>query len=491
MLSLAILVCVLCLVLVWIKYGRDKSNIPLPPAVPGKLPIIGHTHKLFQYMADLQELLKYVTDDCEKKGGVTHFYFGSELYYLLLDPQDALTAANACLTKHYAYDLGKDWMGDGLIISSGDIWKRHRKLLTPAFTLPVIYGFLDVFNSQSKNLVSSMEPHVGKGLFDHFSYMKHNALETLCVGTFGINAIDDKEFTDKYMASVNEMINIGITRVIKFWLQNDFIYSLSGLKKKEEEVIETLHAMANTVLQNKKTAMKNEALDGNTEFETTGTKYKAFLDLLLELSKNGVLTDKEIREEMDTIIAAGYETTSNQLTYTLLLLGAHPEVQEKLYRELLEVLGPDRDVEKDDVTKLVYTNAVLMESLRMFPSVPVILRYVDKDVRLKNYTMRAGSNCVIFPLASYHDQSWGAQTDQFRPERWLDGDFRNNKEFAAFGLGKRACIGRTYAMVSMKVTLAHFLRQYRVKADISKLKIKYEFVLRPESGHEISIERRI
>ncbi|KAJ8715358.1 hypothetical protein PYW07_009840 [Mythimna separata] len=441
--------------------------------------------------SDLVELITYGAEDCAKQGGVTYGLFGRELCYLIVDPQDALTAANACLNKHYGYDLGKSWMGDGLLISSGDIWKRHRKLLTPAFTLPVIYGFLDVFNSQSKKLVRAMEPHVGKGFFNHIPYMKHNALETLCVGTFGINAIADDEFTQKYMYSVDEMIRIAITRLVKFWLQNDFIYGLSRLKKRENEVVKNLHAMTNTVLQKKKAALKNEVLINKTEFEITDTKYKPFLDLLLELSKNGDLTDREVREELDTIIAAGYETTSNQLTYTLLLLGAHPEVQEKLCKELFEVLGPERDVEKEDVNKLVYTNAVLMESLRMFPSVPLTLKYVDKDVKLKNYTMCAGSSCIILPLATYHGQFWGAHTDQFRPERWLSGDFRNNKEFAAFGLGKRACIGRTYAMMTMKVVLAHFLRRYEIKGDISKLKMQYEFVMRPVSGHEISIKRRM
>ena len=139
--------------------------------------------------------------------------------------------------------------------------------------------------------------------------------------------------------------------------------------------------------------------------------------------------------------------------------------------------------------------------------------------------MRAGSYCIILTaLASHLDPSWGPESDKFRPERWLDGDFRNNKDFAPFSVGKRACLGiwmkitlitihntivndsetgllkhentttftgKTYAVVSMKVTLAHFIRQYRVTVDMSKLKMKYEFIMRPVSGHEISIERRL
>ncbi|KAJ8709495.1 hypothetical protein PYW08_009499 [Mythimna loreyi] len=335
-----------------------------------------------------------------------------------------------------------------------------------------------------------MEPHVGKGSFDHWPYLIHNSLETFCVGTFGIDAIDDKEFLQKYMDAVHEIVNMAMNRTIQFWTHNDFIYRLTGLKKKEDELVKIIHTMADVILQKKKAAMTNEVSNINSDFDTTETKYKPFLDHILELSKNGALTDKQIREELNTIIITGYETVASQLTFTLLQLGAYPEVQEKLYKELLQVLGPDRDVGKNDVNKLVYTNAVIMESLRTLISIPLMLRCVDKDVKLKNYTMHAGNYCIIFPLACDYDQSWGAHTDQFCPEKWLEGDFKDNKEFAAFGLGKRNCIGKTYAIVSMKVALAHLLRRYRVKADISKLKMKYEFVMRPISGHEISIEKR-
>ncbi|KAJ8709494.1 hypothetical protein PYW08_009498 [Mythimna loreyi] len=490
MLCLAFGVCVLCLILVRIKYGRDKSSILLPPALPGKLPFFGHTHKVIRNFTNMQELVKHAANDCAKQGGVTHLVFGRDLYYLIVDPQDAFTASNACLRRHYGQNFAENWMGKGIALSTGDVWKYHRKLLNPAFTLPVIHGFLDVFNSQSKKLADSLEPHVGKGSFDHCPYLLNNSLETFCVGTFGIDAFNDRESLQEYMDAVHKMVIIIMDRVLKFWTHNDFIYWLTGLKKKEDDVLKIIYSLADAVLQKKKATMANEGSNINTEFDITGTKYKPFLDLLLELSKNGALTDKQIKEELNTIVATGFETVSNQLTYTLLQLGAYPEVQEKLYKELLQVLGPDRDVGKNDVNKLVYTNAVIMESLRTLPSIPIMLRCVDNDVRLKNYTMRAGSCCLIFPLACDYDQSWGARTDQFHPERWLEGDFKDDKEFAAFGLGKRSCIGKTYAIVSMKVALAHLLRRYRVKADISKLKMKYEFVMRPLSGHEISIEKR-
>uniref|UniRef100_A0A2A4JN81 Cytochrome P450 n=1 Tax=Heliothis virescens TaxID=7102 RepID=A0A2A4JN81_HELVI len=102
--------------------------------------------------------------------------------------------------------------------------------------------------------------------------------------------------------------------------------------------------------------------------------------------------------------------------------------------------------------------------------------------------MNAGSYCVIFPLMPYIAAK--DKEHQFRPERWLNDDFNSNQDFAGFGLGKRGCIGKTYAVIAMKVMLAHFIRRYRVRADMSELKLSAEFVLKPVSGHEISIELR-
>ncbi|PZC78319.1 hypothetical protein B5X24_HaOG200044 [Helicoverpa armigera] len=488
MLGLILIICVLCLV--FLNYKKNRNKHELPPALAESVPIIGHMLLIVRNCTTLFTMITSWGKQADAKGGVAHFYFGKELYYFISDPQDALTAANGCPKKHYSFDLIKTWLGDGLVTAPVDIWKRHRKLLSPAFSLPVIHGFLGIFNSQSRKLLEAIEPQAGKGLFDQRRYFNNNALETLCLGVFGINAINDPNVIQKYMEAVVEMIRLCFAKTIKVWLQVEIIYKLVGLRKKEDEYLDTLHSMTNKVLQEKRAAKKDVANNNAiTEITTTGLKYKPFLDLIMDLSQNGELTDKEIREETDTIVVTGSETTSNQLTFTMLLLGAHPEVQEKLYQEIIDVLGKDRDVEKEDLNKLVYANAVLTECLRYLPTVPCLFRTVEKDVKLKNYTMRAGSYCHTFPL-TYDDSNWGPESDKFKPERWLNGDVKPNQEFAAFGLGRRSCIGKGYAMTVMKVVLVHFVRRYRIQADMSKLKVQYDFVLKPISGHEISIERR-
>ncbi|CAH2056501.1 unnamed protein product, partial [Iphiclides podalirius] len=224
-------------------------------------------------------------------------------------------------------------------------------------------------------------------------------------------------------------------------------------------------------------------------------KCKPFLELLLELSEQQVLfTEEEVREHVDTIIVSGYETIASVMCFTLVLIGSYKQVQERLLSELKDVFGDtDRDVAREDLSRLVYLEAVIKETMRIYPVAPIVARRIDKDVKLKNYTLLAGNTCIISQYGIHRHPMWGEDAGEFKPERWLDPSTLpdNAHTFLAFGLGRRNCIGKTYAMTSMKTTLAHFVRRYKVAADHSKMALKMEVLLKPVSGHCISVERRM
>ncbi|CAK1594471.1 unnamed protein product [Parnassius mnemosyne] len=193
------------------------------------------------------------------------------------------------------------------------------------------------------------------------------------------------------------------------------------------------------------------------------------------------------------MIVAGHDTTANVLMFTLVLIGSYSKVQDRIFEELHNVFGEDdRDVTKQDLSRLEYLEAVLKESMRIYPIVPVTARKLDKNVKLKNYTLTAGRTCFVYIYGIHRHPLWGDDVEQFKPERWLDTATLPScpTAFAAFNIGKRACIGKPFAFMSMKTTLAHVLRHYRIKADHTKMVVKIDVVLKPETGHHISIERR-
>ncbi|XP_028162205.1 cytochrome P450 4C1-like [Ostrinia furnacalis] len=312
----------------------------------------------------------------------------------------------------------------------------------------------------------------------------------------GVDFTDHTILNSQYVTAVDEILKIIAVRFRKFWLHSDYTFRWSNVRKKQDACLKILHNMSDTVIKRRKTEFdNNNILPERTTGNTSGKKFKAFMDLLFELSlEKGVMNDRELREHVDTMIVGGYDTTATVLMYTLLLLGSHPEVQEKVYQELKVVLGDsDRDVEKHDLSQLVYLEAVLKESLRLYPIGPVLGRRLDKNVQLKNYTLAAGRSCFLLLFGIHKHPMWGADVDQFNPDRWMDPASLpdNPNAFAAFSLGRRMCIGKTYAYMSLKTTLAHVLRKYRFNGDHTQLELKFVVLLKPTSGYYVSIEERL
>ncbi|CAD0205619.1 unnamed protein product [Chrysodeixis includens] len=484
-----VLLCCACAAY-WL-WSRKTRNTTEPPVFPGAWPIVGHALRFVGDSCHIWNTLNDVVNDIHDLGGVVTGWLGPQTYYVVTDPGDCSTVLNSCFEKDDLYEFGKPYLGEGLLTVKHSIWKNHRRLLNPAFNQSVLDTFMGVFNSQSRKLVRELEKEAGKGPFDHWAYIRLNALETIGLTSLGID-FTDLNLSTQYLEAVDIVLSTLIERIAKFWWHSPYTFAFSKLKKKQDAVIKILHNMSNTVIQKRKSE-----LTGNICSERSvipGTKFKAFLDLVLELSaEKGAFNDHEIREQVDTMIVAGHDTSANVLMFTMILLGSYPEAQDKAFAEIQEVLGDgDRDVEKPDLSKLVYLEAVLKESMRMFPIGPVLIRKLDKDVELKNCTLSAGMSCALFLFAVHKHPMWGPDVHEFKPERWLEpGRLPDNPNaFAAFSLGRRMCIGKNYALMSMKTTIAHVIRNYRITADHTKLKLKVDMMLKPADGYYISIEKR-
>ncbi|KAG7297371.1 hypothetical protein JYU34_019347 [Plutella xylostella] len=473
-----------------LAYFRYVKKCSLIPTLGDSLPVIGHAHHLI--IKDTVEIVDFIAGKCRESnqvGGVSKIWIGPYPLMLITDPDDALTVANTCYQKPYVYKFADAWVGDGLATALlTTTWRKHRKLLNPSFSQQCLNGFLQIFNEQAAALARDLAPHAGGGPFDHNRYIMSNAFDGICKTTFGKpdGILDKGSSTEDYKKAVDTIVHVCMQRILTLWMHFDVVFKFSKLRAEEEKAVKTLRGTSWDALKKTQSAVgqENKKLDD---------RFQPFINSLIDLIADGSMTEKEIQEELDTLIFAGHDTSATQLLYVLMAIGSYPDVQEKIYKELQEVFGDStRDVTKDDFRRLEYLEAVLKEVMRLYPIAPIILRDIDQDVKCKNVTIPSGSTAFIGLWGVNRSGAWGADADQFDPGRWLEPARlpASPAAFASFSIGKRGCIGKTYAMMSMKTTLVHLLRRYRLKADISKLQVQLVLMLKPVSGCEISIESR-
>jgi cytochrome P450 len=178
--------------------------------------------------------------------------------------------------------------------------------------------------------------------------------------------------------------------------------------------------------------------------------------------ENGLmLDDVGIRDQMMTLIAAGHETTSNSLAWTLVLLSRHPEIRERLLAELADVLG-GRPPSMDDLARLPYLDWVVTESMRVYPPAWTLGRTAIEPFELEGYRFPAGTRVMFSQWVIHHlTDIWG-DPDNFRPERWdpVTGQKPPQGAYFPFGAGPRICIGMPFAQMEARLVLATILQHF-------------------------------
>ncbi|XP_050554160.1 cytochrome P450 4C1-like [Spodoptera frugiperda] len=465
-----------------------RSRRLMPPVVPGALPLIGHMHR-FLGLESIWNTIEETSKFSLENGGISILKICEHNVYMLTDPDLSLMAFNISLNKMFLYHFTKDLMGNGLVTSDAQTWKIHRKLINPAFNQQVLNSFINEMNVQSKWLVSELSTKLGKSVNVRKPLIKFTMNITSRI-SLGLNA-EDQTLIDKDYAHAFEVLSvIYYERGTKPWLHVPFIFNRSALKRKQDKLTETLTNILNPVIHKRRLEMKMNSYNNNENDD----KFKPLLNHLLYLAdEQNAFSDTEIREHLNTFVIAAYDTSTVSLTLLLMMIGWHKGVQERVYNEIQEVLNnEDRDFTKNDLPKLVYLEAVIKETLRCYPTIPIIGRQVDVDMKLGKYTIPAGSSCGVSLHGIHRHPMWGPDADQFNPDRWLDPARLPNlaNAFVAFGVGKRYCIGKTYTMMLMKIAVGHIVRQYHVQSDLSRLRFQFEGVLQPTKGHRITFTKR-
>ncbi|KFM65250.1 Cytochrome P450 4c3, partial [Stegodyphus mimosarum] len=191
---------------------------------------------------------------------------------------------------------------------------------------------------------------------------------------------------------------------------------------------------------------KKEEEEGENHADDVETKKrKAFLDLLLDLHiKDNILSEQDIREEVDTFMFAGHDTTAMGISWALYNIGLRPDIQEAIHEELDVIFGNDdqRPITVEDVREMKYLECVLKESQRLYPSLPVIGRELEEDVVIDGYTVPAGTTCMLATFMLHRNPEIFPNPEVFDPDRFLPENCVGRHPFAyvPFSAGPRNCI---------------------------------------------------
>uniref|UniRef100_A0A182JLR2 Uncharacterized protein n=1 Tax=Anopheles atroparvus TaxID=41427 RepID=A0A182JLR2_ANOAO len=364
------------------------------------------------------------------------------------DIMHSVLAHPDCLEKPFFYDFVK--LEHGIFAGHYHPWKTQRKALNPAFNTRILNSFIPVFVDCSKLMVQNIERAVWDGgrSVSIFPFISKCTLEMVCGTTLGCDVLEQPG-KDSFIESVDRVFELVAKRMLSIHYYMDALYALTKDCVEESERRSACYRFFETVLEKAKARGKQVKEHGRVE---DFRKPLIFADQLLSVNHNGnPFTDDEITHNIYSMIAAGNDTTALQVAHTCLFLAMYPAVQEKVYREVMEVFpSPDQDITLESLKSLGYMERVIKESLRLAPSGPNIARQSMKDVEIAGLQIPKDS-LIVLSIFSMHRRTdvWGSDAGVFDPDRFLPerSAGRNLNAFIPFSAGSRNCIGGRYAML--------------------------------------------
>jgi len=478
------------------------NRIPGPPA---PWPLIGNAMEFPFNSDDMFRFLIDYLDEWRVKHPILRFWAGPFPIFMIYTAEaaEALLASNKLIDKCREYQYLHPWLNTGLLTSSGPKWHLRRKMLTPAFHFKILEDFIDIFNEQSRVLVQKLVtcPQVtSRQGFNIFPFVARCTLDIICDTAMGRHIDAQSHDNSDYVQAVSTISRIIQTRQARPWLQLELLFNLTQLSRDQKKCLQILHGFTNRVIQERKA--EHRAQKANTQppkdvsdHDTLLTKKPrlAFLDLLINASCDGeFLSDEDIREEVDTFMFEGHDTTAAAVSWCLHLIGSDRRVQDRLSEELYRVFGDsDRPVTMNDLLHLKYLECCIKEALRLYPSVPMLGRTLSQNVTLHGYVLPAGTTVALVSYALHRDPTHFPDPERFDPDRFQPENTRGRHPYCyvPFSAGPRNCIGQKFAMMEEKVVLATVLRHFDFESldKREEMVLLGELVLRPRDGVNVRL----
>uniref|UniRef100_A0A182MYY1 Cytochrome P450 n=1 Tax=Anopheles dirus TaxID=7168 RepID=A0A182MYY1_9DIPT len=480
-----------------VQMSRIYDKIPGPKAYP----FVGSLYLFFGKKS--HEIFTLIDQRTRKYDGIHRIWVGMtpEVRLSKAEYVEQVISASRHTEKANLYRFLADWLGEGLLTSKGERWFQHRKLITPTFHFNILDGFCEVFAENGSVLVDCLKRHANTGQpVNIYPFITKAALDVICETAMGVKVHAQTSGEDnEYVNAVYGLSSLFLERLIRPWLHPDWTFRRSRLGRKQRDLLSILHGYTRKVIQERKQTLQHRTAPAEEQRGSEfGQRRKrlAFLDLLLQSATDtGLLSDEDVREEVDTFMFEGHDTTTAGMSWALFLLALHPEVQERVHQEIDSIFaGSDRPATMQDLNELKLLERCLKETLRLYPSVAFFGRTLSEDVTLGGYHIPTGTIIGIHTYNVHRDERFFPDAETFDPDRFLPEQCEHRHPYAyiPFSAGPRNCIGQKFALLEEKSLVSSILRRYRIRSHRTRSEqlIVNELITRPKDGILLYLEER-
>ncbi|XP_065214561.1 cytochrome P450 4C1-like [Planococcus citri] len=461
---------------------------------PKYYPIIGSTRVFNQKKSNIE----IVKELYQEYGPIFRIWIANKAIFVLSDPDDieVFLSSTKYLDKSFSYRLLDSWLGDtNLLTSNADIWRSHRKLLTPSFHFKIVEKAVPMMFRNAKILCDKLEAEIDQSALNVEKYVEKSTLDIIGEIAMGIKLNTLSSVNNDYLDSIKVLSTSLLNRFLSPWLQSEIMFKISKSGRDYFSNLKVIKDQGQKVIQERKKLLQenHKVFDENDEDDDDGRKkLKPFLDFILTQAN---FNDTEIENEVQAFMFAGHDTTKSAISFCLYCLASHPEIQDKAVKEIREtLLNGAGEPTYNDFLSLKYVENVIKESMRLYSPVPFISRKIDQDVQLPSgYVLPAGSYADISIFLTHRNDKYFEEPNKFIPERFEERDSKRNPyAYIPFSAGPRNCIGQKFAMLEMRIIIAMLLLKYRFKIDenADPVIIESSLVLRTRNKLPVKIERR-
>jgi cytochrome P450 len=438
------------------------------------LPLIG---SLFDYRYRKINFLEAVRDSA---ADLSSFRLGSHELILLKRPEDIHYVEHGNAKNFVKATQLRELVGDGILMSEGEKWRKQRRLIQPTFHQKNILHMVSVMNFKIEGFIEELKDEARQGPIEiNFSKrVKNLAFEIVLASIFGTQESGFFETLQKPMEYINVFLTRRFNELIPFPLSLPFP-SYQKFRKSKASIDSQITAL----IEMKRADIKKGVL---------GSDLMTQMILFKDPESGEPMDPVQLQDEVKSILLAGFETTAKALPWLFKLVCENPAVRDELIEEI-RVFPMGLSPSGEEVLELEALGRAIDETLRLFPPVWAWTKRAIQEDSIRGVPIKAGAIFYLSPYLIHRDPKIWVDADQFVPSRWTAETRASSKQhYFPFGMGPRTCVGKHFALMEIRLITTRIFQEFDVQmVEGNRVSPDFQITLGMDSPLRIRLSRRL